>query len=864
LQARSVALRQAGELIQLQIAAAQQLLNHNAQTRESSFADRVPAQAAVISDIKSVSLPIHSPALPVPESKIRNPDVVWDEADLVEFAQGKIAPVFGEEYAIIDTYRRRVRLPTHPYLLVSRVTKVKGERGIYKPSSITTEYDIPHNAWYTVDGQIPWAVAVESGQCDLLLISYLGIDFDNKGERVYRLLDCTLTFLDDLPCEGETLRYDISIDSFARNGESLLFFFSYECFVGDNMFLKMTGGCAGFFSDKDLAQGKGIIITKKELEEKKKIPKSHFELPLACSKPAFDKTDLLYLSDGNLAGCFGEHYAQNGRNPSLRLHPPAIHMIDRVVSVDPTGGAWGLGLVIAEKDLEPEHWYFPCHFKDDQVLAGSLVAEGCEQLLQFYLLYLGLQTCTQDARFQPIPGLSQVVRTRRQITTVSSKLIYRMEITEIGLSPKPFAKANIDIIFEGMVVVDFKNLGLQLSEKNLAHALPAPSQEHAMAQPNVSQKQPLFDEYHITEFATGSVPNCFGPAYAIYENRRVPRTPNGDLQLISRILEVNGKQGEIKEFSSLVSEYDVPTDPWFYRQNTYPTLPYSIYMEMALQPCGFLSAYLGSTLPYPDVDFYFRNLDGHGRILKDIDVRGKTVVNRVRLLSSTAIQGVIIQKFDFQLVCEDVPFYQGEAVFGYFLPQALANQTGLDGGGETTPWYRQEQLPGLSNADLRTVTGRYQAGPSKPHYRLAHEQLDFLDGFLTIEGEGRYGQGYIYASKRVNPQDWFFSCHFYQDPVMPGSLGVEAILQAMQIYALEQDLGGHLNSPRFEQVLDHQIVWKYRGQITPDNKHMHLEVHISSIDTRDEQVIIIGDASLWKENLRIYEVKQVSIRLLEA
>ena len=96
---------------------------------------------------------------------------------------------------------------------------------------MTTEYDIPLNAWYSVDGQIPWAVAVESGQCDLMLISYLGIDFENKGHLVYRLLDCTLTFLDDLPKEGETLRYDISINSYARSGDNLLFFFSYNCFV---------------------------------------------------------------------------------------------------------------------------------------------------------------------------------------------------------------------------------------------------------------------------------------------------------------------------------------------------------------------------------------------------------------------------------------------------------------------------------------------------------------------------------------------------------------------------------------------------------------------------------------------------------
>jgi 3-hydroxymyristoyl/3-hydroxydecanoyl-(acyl carrier protein) dehydratase len=98
---------------------------------------------------------------------------------------------------------------------------------------------------------------------------------------------------------------------------------------------------------------------------------------------------------------------------------------------------------------------------------------------------------------------------------------------------------------------------------------------------------------------------------------------------------------------------------------------------------------------------------------------------------------------------------------------------------------------------------------------------------------------------------------------MPGSLGVEAILQAMQIYALDQDLGAQLNSPRFEQVLDHQIVWKYRGQITPDNERMQLEVHISQVDRREGEVTILGDASLWKNDLRIYEVKQIALRLVE-
>ena len=454
LQARREGLQQIGKMIQLQTKVA------------------APGLLSQSSSPEMFETPVCSFPAEAHRRPAKSPEVIWDEADLLEFAGGKIADVFGEEYAIIDSYRRRVRLPMEPYLLVSRVTKLDAERGVFRPSSLTTEYDIPHNAWFSIDGQIPWAVAVESGQCDLLLISYLGIDFEYKGDRVYRLLDCTLTFLEEVPKEGETLRYDIKINSFTRSGGNLLFFFSYECFVRDKMVLKMDGGCAGFFSDKELESGKGIIPSESELEERSNIQKQHFDPLLSCDKSTFEKTDLLQIIQGNVAACFGAAYEQGVLDPSLRLAAEEMLMFDRVVSVDPKGGAWGLGLIVAEKILAPDHWYFPCHFKDDQVMAGSLMAEGCGQLLQFYLLFLGLQTCTRDARFQPIPNLPQRVRCRGQVTPKHSLLTYRMEIKEIGTDPRPYAIADVDILLGDKVVVDFKDLGVQLSEKKLEEPLP--------------------------------------------------------------------------------------------------------------------------------------------------------------------------------------------------------------------------------------------------------------------------------------------------------------------------------------------------------------------------------------------------------
>jgi PfaB family protein len=793
----------------------------------------------------------------------RRAGIVWDASDLLEFAGGSIAKVFGSEYAAIDGYARRVRLPLPPYLLVSRVTRLDAERGAFRPSSLTTEYDIPADAWYCVDGQAPWAISVESGQCDLLLISYLGIDFQCRGERVYRLLDCTLTFLDDLPKAGDTLRYDITINSFARNGDTLLFFFSYECFVGERMVLRMDGGCAGFFSDAELAGGRGVIDAEHDLAERRAATAGRFAAPLASPRASLGPDDLRRLSAGDVAGCFGPAYDQRGLNPSLRLPPAAMLMLDRVTSIDPSGGAWGLGLIVAEKDLRPDDWYFPCHFKDDQVLAGSLMAEGCGQLLQCYMLALGLQTYTFDARFQPIAALPQQVRCRGQVTPVHSQLIYRMEVTAIGLEPAPFARCNVDIIVDGRIVVRFNDLGLQMREKRPALRPPAIREPETRRQIG----QVLCDERQIDEFAIGSLAACFGPAYAIYEGRRAPRTPNGELQLISRVLTVDGRRGEPRPGATLVSEYDMPANPWFCRQNSYPETPYSVLMELGLQPCGFLSAWLGSTLPYPEHDFYFRNLDGAGRLLRPVDLRGRTVRNRVTMRASTAIDGVIIQKFDYELECDGEPCFSGDAAFGYFTGAALAKQVGLDGGRGTRPWIAQPHgLPVAALALDDPAQPLYRTHSGRLHERLPHGHFDLLDRVELVANGGRHGQGYVYGSRAVNPADWFFACHFHQDPVMPGSLGVEAMLRAMQALALREGLGRDFRSPRLAVPDGPRCVWKYRGQIARPARPtiMGLEVHISRRERSGGGLLLLGEGSLWRDDLRIYEVRDLALAVKEA
>jgi len=509
-----------------------------------------------------------------------------------------------------------------------------------------------------------------------------------------------------------------------------------------------------------------------------------------------------------------------------------------------------------------------------------------------------------DARFQTIQNIPQPIRCRGQALPKDRLMTYRLEVTEIGLSPKPYAKGNVDILIDGKVVVDFRNVCLELSEKTAAEKLllkgaavgdvvagitqqPVQAVAPAAIAPlatvpqtttSPAAKAPLFTEEQIVHFATGDIEACFGPEFAIYKQppakagdppRRPPRTPNGYLQLMHRVMSVDGNRHDFENTTGCTTEYDVAEDIWFCTENSYPALsPYSMLMEIALQPNGFLTSHIGSTLIYPDSNLYFRNLDGTGRLIKEIDLRGKTIVNKSTMYSTSAVMNNIIQKFTFELICDGETFYEGDAVFGFFTADALSNQVGMDKGRKLLPWYKEESISQdkLIEIDLHSEQARldfYAAKKDKPYYHLAGGMLDFIDESIVVVDGGKYGKGYVHSMNVIDASDWFYPCHFYKDPVMPGSLGVEAMIQSIQVYALQQDLGKNFKNPRFGLVED-EAKWTYRGQIIPDNKQMTLEVHIKEIRNSSGRIDILIDGNLWKDGLRIYSVENIGLSIQEA
>jgi len=271
-------------------------------------------------------------------------------------------------------------------------------------------------------------------------------------------------------------------------------------------------------------------------------------------------------------------------------------------------------------------------------------------------------------------------------------------------------------------------------------------------------------------------------------------------------------------------------------------------METALQPCGVLSAWLGTQLRLPEVDFFFRNLDGECRYLRKIDVRGKTIQTKAILTRTVFSGSTIIQHFEFELACEGVVFFKGSSSFGYFPEESMASQNGLDSGKEILPWAKSsENSKCLEKINLDETF----SNPGFPAGKL--RLID--DASACLEG-GIFSMGYVFASRENSPADWFYVNHFFQDPVMPGSLGIEAIVQALKTAVHSITRSKH----PVTLAAGLGFIWKYRGQVLQNHHRMFVDLHINDQHTTNKEIFFTANANLWADETRIYKLQNLAVQ----
>ncbi|MFG1795960.1 beta-ketoacyl synthase [Nocardia sp. NPDC049149] len=541
----------------------------------------------------------------------------------------------------------------------------------------------------------------------------------------------------------------------------------------------------------------------------------HAFKPLArTQRTSLDAEALRLLTEGDVVDVFGAGHYRPGVVTAARLATAGTLVLTEVTTIELYGGT-GRGRVVARFDGDP----------------GAAAVQAAE----VFALFTGIPLCLSGSTFAV--SHSGSAGNTGSLVGASVELV----VTAIDLVPRPHVTATAKVI------------GVQGKWQVTVTAV-----EPAGTGVGPGQAVPslLLNEFHMTHLSRGDQSIAMGPEFAEYTGVRATRLPTGGLLLVDRVLEFDGTRGQL-DAASYRTEYDSPADSWYYADTANESMPHFVYMETSLQAALLMGYYAGPTLTQPGVTLSLRNLGGTATVLRQIDLRDKTIEQSSRLLSTTILPGSSLQTFDYTLSVDGEPFYAGETMFGYFSDEALANQTGLDAGRAAPTWLDEHPDARIRRIDVA-------ARRADPHAPLcARRTLTLIDGIDVVDGGGKYEAGYLHSLREIDGSDWYFDRHFHLDPVIPGSLGVESVIHALQEWLLDAGFADTLRDPVFRIPSDIAFSWRYRGQFLPTDGTVELGAHIKEVRRGSHGVTVIADGSLWKPGLRIYELIDLAVELGE-
>ena len=317
----------------------------------------------------------------------------------------------------------------------------------------------------------------------------------------------------------------------------------------------------------------------------------------------------------------------------------------------------------------------------------------------------------------------------------------------------------------------------------------------------------LFGPERLLAFAIGKPSEAFGEPYRVFDHDRViARLPGPPYLFLDRIVAIEGCRPWVLEAGgSVVAEYDVPPDAWYFAANrpddavrrAAGSRPATLRLVRRLSGFGADSAGRPA-IPQPGRDRPSAATGGAGHRHPDHprpdDQRVEFGRDDHPPLRHGGIRGRSTR-------------LRGHTYFGFFSTSSLAEQVGI-----------RDAEPYSLGADER-VRSQSFALPDDGMLGM----LDAVDAFVPDGGPA--GLGYIRGVKRVDPGEWFFAAHFHQDPVWPGSLGLEAFLQLLRIAAARR-WDSHPTAP----ALGTAHTWLYRGQVLPSARDVAVEACVTGVD----------------------------------
>ena len=161
--------------------------------------------------------------------------------------------------------------------------------------------------------------------------------------------------------------------------------------------------------------------------------------------------------------------------------------------------------------------------------------------------------------------------------------------------------------------------------------------------------------------------------------------------------------------------------------------------------------------------------------------------------------------------------------------------------------YTKDELVACSNGELFTNDG---------DGRLPSDQMLMFDEIINIDDHsGSHNNGSIEAILHVKPDLWFFDCHFKEDPVMPGCLGLDAMWQLLGFYLLWTGLPGIGRALGADNI-------KFFGQVLPSAKMVTYRLDIKRVINRGA-IVGLADGEMYVDGKKIYTAEKLKVGLFK-
>jgi len=142
--------------------------------------------------------------------------------------------------------------------------------------------------------------------------------------------------------------------------------------------------------------------------------------------------------------------------------------------------------------------------------------------------------------------------------------------------------------------------------------------------------------------------------------------------------------------------------------------------------------------------------------------------------------------------------------------------------------------------------------------KLPSPPMLMFDRITNVEeNKGKFSKGIIEAELDIKEKMWFFDCHFKEDPVMPGCLGLDAMWQLVGFYL------GWKGEPGKGRALGVGSV-KFTGEVLANAKIAKYEVNIKRILKKEGAVVGLANGILFVDDKAIYRAESLKVGLFKS